>query len=259
MLKDPRATKYIYNLQIIAPPNNIDNGRHIVIGADTKNNLKLGYDIDNAWIKSNGPLNIISKNNKINIGSNLQLNDTIYNSKFDKIQNLDKNNIGYMWQGNMININSDLNVSTQGPIKLNNRLILPGGKPNINTIMPNENGINILSGDTSIVGNLNAQNVNIDKSLKVNNIIVKGGKKNGIQSDNSLLPNENGINILSGDTNINGKLNTNDNIYTNSNITSTSLNVAGKTITTNLQVDGPSLFRSFDNSGFATLKGGSSE
>ena len=47
MLRDPRATKYIYNLQIIAPPNNSDNGRHIVIGADSKNNLKLGYDIDN--------------------------------------------------------------------------------------------------------------------------------------------------------------------------------------------------------------------
>jgi hypothetical protein len=256
MLRDPRSTKYIYNLQIIAPPNNADNGRHIVIGTDTKNNLKLGYDIDNAWINSNGPLKILSKNNKFNIGSNLNIDGNTFSSKFDNIQNLDKNNIGYMWQGNTINFNSNLDIKSDGPIKLSNKLLLPGGKSNVNTMLPNDLGINILSGDTNIIGNVNADSIKSNTDLFVfGNTILKGGKNN----EKTLLPNDSGINILSGDTNINGKLNTTENIYTSQNITSSSLNVAGKIITTNLQVDGSSLFRGIVNTDYTVLKGGNSE
>jgi microcystin-dependent protein/cytoskeletal protein CcmA (bactofilin family) len=265
MLKDPRSTKYIYNLQIIAPPNNHESGKHIVIGSNKNNNLKFGYDKESSWIKSNGPLEIISKNDTIKIGDNMKINKEEIKSTYDKIQNMDSNGNGYVWFGNTINFNSGIKINSISPIELNSGLLIKNGNYDKNTnlpktSLPDQNGNNVISGNTLIYGNVSIDgNTNINKNLTITgNIRLLGGKKNNIQLGNTLLPDINGNNILNGDTNINGKLNISDNLLVNNNIASTSLNVSGNTVTTTLQVDGISNVRGINSTDTVVIKGGKS-
>lgn len=265
MLKDPRATKYIYNLQIISPPNDPDNGKHIVIGSSKYSNLKLGYDKDISWIKSNGPLEILSQNDNINIGSNMKINKKEMNSTYDKIQNIDINGNGYIWFGNTINFNSGIKINSMGPIELNNGLFIKNGNYDTNTnlpktSLPDQNGNNVISGNTLIYGNMSIDgNTSFNKNISINgNTNLMGGKRNNVQMGNTLLPDINGNNILSGDTTINGKLNINDNLLVNNNITSTSLNIAGNATVTTMQVDGITNTRGINSSNTTILKGGKS-
>lgn len=272
MIKDPRSTKYIYNLQITAPPNTVDKGRHIVIGSDTKNNLKLGYDINNSWIKSNGPLKVISQNNNIDIGSKIKIENDNINFRSNTIDIKDDKNIGLIWAGNVINFNSGVKINSTQPIELNNNLKIKGGISDVNpykknTEFSNLDGTNIISGDTNLNGNLKiAGGMTINKNvISSESITFLGGKHNNIQLKPSIFPSNDGINYLNGDMSINGNLNIeNDvniknNLFASNNLSSRSSNISGKSITTELQVDGLSTTRGLISSNSTILLGGGSE
>ncbi len=272
---DPRSTRYIYNLQITAPPNNMVAGRHIVVGSDSKNNIKIGYDINNSWIKSNGPMNVDTNGGDINITPNMNLsvqNKTFNLVNTDKFNFTDTTNNGFVWQGNNFNTTKGLNINANGQINLNNNTNIIGGKSQFNpnntfTQFANNDGKNIIAGDTNIFGNLNTDGpITSNNNLTVNaNSIFKGGLMNGIGVGNTHFPYTDNKNYIRGDTqfdsniNINGSLNLKGNSNIIGNITSNSLNVAGPAIATSLQVDGPSTLRAINSNDHIYIKGGKSE
>lgn len=272
---DPRSIRYIYNLQITAPPNNMTVGRHIVVGSDSKNNIKIGYDINNSWIKSNGPMNINTTGGDINITPNMNLsiqNKTFTLSNTDKFIFTDTTNNGFVWQGNNFNTTKGLNINANGQINLNNSTNIIGGKSQFNpnntfTQFANNDGKNIIAGDTNILGDLNTNGSIIsNNNLSVNaNSTLKGGLMNGINVGNTHFPYIDNKNYIRGNTqfdsniNINGSLDLKGNSNIFGNITSNSLNVAGPTISTTLQVDGPSTLRAINSNDHIYIKGGRSE
>jgi len=280
MIKDPRSTKYIYNIQITAPPNEIDKGRHIVIGSDKRRNLKLGYSKDNAWIRANGPLKVISENDDIEIG-NLHMNkaETILKNT-NNVSIIDSEGKGFKWNNNVFTSNNGLTINNKLPINIDSSLRFLGGKSqynpnNLNTQMPDDNGINNIRGDTIIYGSLNVIGDNkTSGSIKMDGGVSFAGANNS--SNRSIIsevpvniqltqfPNKDGYNFISGDTNVDGdtvifgNATVNKNMKSFGNITGMSLNVASKAAMSELEVNGYSSLRGFTSTKPIVIPGGNS-
>ena len=281
MIRDPRSTKYIYNIQITAPPNEIDKGRHIVIGSDKKRNLKLGYSNNNAWIHANGTMKLSSANNNIEVGNlSINNNETILKNT-DKVSVINAEGKGFTWNNNIFTSNNGLRIfNEQKTIEIDSGLNFKGGNSiynplNNKTQMPNDMGINNIGGDTLLYGNLNILGNNIIN----NNLETKGsgtfmGGKN-ISNRNVIteipinilptqFPNNNGYNFISGDTNVDGDMvlfgnaTINKNIKSFGNVTATSLDITGKSSSNMLEVNGYSNLRGLTSTKPIIIPGGQS-
>jgi len=281
MIKDPRSTKYIYNIQITAPPSEMDKGRHIVIGSDKRRNLKLGYSNDNSWINSNGSLKVVSNNNDVEVG-NLHMNKSeaiLKNTNY--LQMIDSEGKGFNWNNNVFTSNNGLTIKNNNPINIDSSLRFLGGKSiynpnNINTQMPDDNGINNIGGDTNIYGSLNVLGDNkirgtiqMDGGISfkgannVSNRSIISENENPVVIQPTQFPNKDGYNFISGDTNIDGdsvifgNSIVNKNIKSYGNITAPSLNT-DKAIFSEIAVADYSSFGGFTSSKSISVPGGRS-